>query len=172
MTSGCLQKAKRTRCRPATGSSKNTWLGIATTPARSGSARQNDIPSSQPSAETSAVAKYVPSGTRTSSPTLVNPPQSRSRRSCSSAASSRGKSGVSSRACATAGCSGEPDVNVSHCFAASTAPTSSAGPVAQPTFHPVNEYDFPALDRVSVRSNIPGRVASGTCSWSSKVRCS
>ena len=32
-----------------------------------------------------------------------------------------------------------PEVKVSHCLAASTAPTSSAGPVAQPTFQPVNE---------------------------------
>ena len=50
-----------------------------------------------------------------------------------------GKSAWSSSAAATAGCSGEPEVKVSHCFAASTAPTSSAGPVAQPTFQPVNE---------------------------------
>ena len=61
---------------------------------------------------------------------------------------------------------------MSHCLAASTAPTSSGGPVAQPTFHPVKEYDLPALDSVSVRSNIPGSVAIGTCSVPSKVRCS
>ena len=56
-----------------------------------------------------------------------------------SAASARGKSGSSSSACATAGCSGEPEVKVSHCLAASSASTSSAGPLAQPTFQPVNE---------------------------------
>jgi hypothetical protein len=78
--------------------------------------------------------------------------------------SSRGKSGSLSRASATAGWRGDPEVKVSHCLAASTAPTSSAGPVAQPTFQPVNEYDLPALDRVRVRSNIPGSVAIGTCS--------
>ena len=71
-----------------------------------------------------------------------------------------------------AGCNGLPLVKLSHCLALSTAPTSSAGPVAQPTFHPVNEKDFPALDSVTVRSNMPGRVASGMCSWSSKTRCS
>ena len=53
-----------------------------------------------------------------------------------------------------------------------TEPTSSAGPVAQPTFQPVNENDLPTLERVTVRSNIPGRVAIGTCATPSKVRCS
>ena len=60
---------------------------------------------------------------------------------------------------------------MSHCLAASTAPTRSAGPVAQPTFQPVKEYDLPALDSVSVRSAIPGSVAIGTCA-TSKTRCS
>ena len=30
----------------------------------------------------------------------------------------------------------------------------------------------PALDSVMVRSHMPGSVASGMCSWSSKTRCS
>ena len=87
----------------------------------------------------SLVAKYVPSGGRPCSPIFSRPSQSRSRFSRSSAASVAGKSGCSSRAAATAGCSGAPEVNVSHCLAASSAPTSSAGPDAQPTFQPVNE---------------------------------
>ena len=37
------------------------------------------------------------------------------------------------------GWSGDPEVKVSHCLAASTACTSGAGPVAHPTFQPVNE---------------------------------
>ena len=65
---------------------------------------------------------------------------------------------------------------MSHCLAASTRLHQRAGPVAQPTFQPVNEYDLPALDSVSVRSNMPGSVASGTCACSprssAKVRCS
>ena len=40
---------------------------------------------------------------------------------------------------ATAGWKGAPLTNVSHCLADSSAPTSSAGPVAHPTFHPVKE---------------------------------
>ena len=44
-----------------------------------------------------------------------------------------------------------------------TAATSGAGPHTQPTFHPVKENVFPALETVSVRSAIPGRVQSGTC---------
>ena len=87
----------------------------------------------------SEVAKYVPAGGRPGSPTFSRPVQSRSRLPSSSAASTAGKSGCSSSAAATAGCSGEPEVKVSHCLAASSAPTSSAGPVAQPTFQPVNE---------------------------------
>ena len=61
---------------------------------------------------------------------------------------------------------------MSHCLAANTASTSSAGPVAQPTFQPVTDHDFPALDRVRVRSHIPGRVAIGVCRCPSKTRCS
>ncbi len=53
------------------------------------------------------------------------------------------------------------------------ADTSSAGPVAQPTFQPVNENVLPAEPRVSVRSRMPGSVAIGTCGRSaSKARCS
>ena len=37
----------------------------------------------------------------------------------------------------------------------------SAGPQAQPTFHPVKENVLPWLEIVTVRSAIPGRVASG-----------
>ena len=38
------------------------------------------------------------------------------------------------------------------------------GPLHQPIFQPVNENDLPALEIVSVRSAIPGSVASGMCS--------
>ena len=47
-----------------------------------------------------------------------------------------------------------------------------AGPVAQPIFQPVTENVLPAEESVTVRSAIPGSVASGTCSRPSKVRCS
>ena len=64
-----------------------------------------------------------------------------------------------------------PPANVMNCFAPRTAPTSSAGPQAQPIFQPVNENVLPIDEIVSVRSAIPGSVASGTCS-PSKTRCS
>ena len=54
-------------------------------------------------------------------------------------------------------------MNVSHCLAAITTPTSSAGPVTQPTFQPVKENVLPALEMVIVRSHMPGSVAIGTC---------
>ena len=52
MTSRCLQNAQRTRCRAAA-ESERPCRGTATTPARSGSARQNSRPSCQPSSRTS-----------------------------------------------------------------------------------------------------------------------
>ena len=63
-------------------------------------------------------------------------------------------------------------MKVSHCFADITVSTRSAGPVTQPTFQPVNEKVFPALEMLTVRSHIPGRVASGTCWRPSYTRCS
>ena len=58
-----------------------------------------------------------------------------------------------------------------NCLAAATPATRCGGPAAQPIFQPVNENDLPALEIVSVRSAIPGSVASGMCS-PSKTRCS
>ena len=58
-----------------------------------------------------------------------------------------------------------------NCLAPRTAATSSAGPHAHPVFHPVTLNVFPIDETVSVRSAIPGSVASGTCS-PSKTRCS
>ena len=55
---------------------------------------------------------------------------------------------------------------------ARTAATAAAGPVTQPTFHPVVENVLPADEMVSVRSLIPGSVATGTCSAPSNTRCS
>ena len=49
-------------------------------------------------------------------------------------------------------------------MAVCTAATSARGPVAQPIFQPVTENVLPAEEIVSVRSAIPGSVASGTCS--------
>ena len=63
-------------------------------------------------------------------------------------------------------------MKVSHCFAAITVRTRSAGPVTQPTFQPVKENVLPALEMVTVRSHIPGSVLIGTCRRSSKSRCS
>ena len=71
-----------------------------------------------------------------------------------------------------AGWNGAPEEYDSQFLAPSTAATRSAGPVTQPIFQPVNEKVLPELEIVTVRSNMPGRVAIGTCSWSSKVRCS
>ena len=61
-----------------------------------------------------------------------------------------------------------------NCFTRSTAETSAAGPLAQPTFHPVQENVLPADEMRSVRSRIPGRLASGTCGLAAsvKTRCS
>ena len=53
-----------------------------------------------------------------------------------------------------------------------TAATRSGAAVTQPTFQPVNENVLPAHPMVTVRPRIPGKVASGTCSASSKTRCS
>jgi hypothetical protein len=50
-----------------------------------------------------------------------------------------------------------------NCFAPTMAPTRAAGPVAQPTFQPVNEKVLPPLEIVRVRSAMPGSVAIGTC---------
>ena len=52
-----------------------------------------------------------------------------------------------------------------------TADTSAGGAVTQPTFQPVKENVLPAEPMVTVRSRMPGSVASGMCSGS-KVRCS
>ena len=65
-----------------------------------------------------------------------------------------------------------PEEYDSQFFAPSTAATSSAGPLTQPIFQPVNEKVLPELEIVTVRSNIPGSVAIGTCALPSKVRCS
>ena len=46
------------------------------------------------------------------------------------------------------------------------------GPVAQPTFQPVTLNVLPEREIVSVRSAIPGSVASGMCSSPSNTRCS
>ncbi len=71
-----------------------------------------------------------------------------------------------------AGWKGAPEEYDNQFLAPSTAATSSGGPLTQPIFHPVNEKVLPELEMVTVRSNIPGSVAIGTCAWSSKVRCS
>ena len=71
-----------------------------------------------------------------------------------------------------AGWNGAPLTKVRNCFAVWTADTSSRGPVAQPIFQPVTENVLPAEESVTVRSAIPGSVASGMCSRPSKVRCS
>ena len=52
-----------------------------------------------------------------------------------------------------------------------TAVTSSAGPHTHPTFQPVKLNVLPAELIVSVRSAMPGKVASGRCS-PSNTRCS
>ncbi len=70
-----------------------------------------------------------------------------------------------------AGWNGAPDVYVRYCLTVRTAVTRSAGPCSQPTFQPVNENVLPDDEMVSVRSAIPGSVATGTCS-APNVRCS
>ena len=88
----------------------------------------------------SVSAKYVPSGTRTSRPTPARPEQSRSRRSCRLARSSRREvrlvlEGVRDRRLERgAGGEGQPLLGGQH-----RARPARAGPVAQPTFQPVNE---------------------------------
>jgi hypothetical protein len=60
---------------------------------------------------------------------------------------------------------------VRYCLAERTALTSSGVAVIQPTFQPVKENVLPALLMVTVRSRMPGKVASGV--WAvPKTRCS
>ena len=58
-----------------------------------------------------------------------------------------------------------------NCLAVRTAVTSSSGPHTQPIFQPVKLNVLPAELMVSVRSAMPGKVASGRCS-PSNTRCS
>jgi hypothetical protein len=65
----------------------------------------------------------------------------------------------------TAACwSGVPPAKVRNCLTPRTADTSSAGPVAQPIFQPVNECVLPSEETLIVRSAIPSRVEIGMCS--------
>ena len=48
-------------------------------------------------------------------------------------------------------------------MAVRTAATSSADAVTQPTFQPVNENVLPAEEIDTVRSRMPGSVATGMC---------
>ena len=73
---------------------------------------------------------------------------------------------------ATACWNGPLLTKVRNCLVVRVASTSGAGPVAHPTFHPVNEKVLPADEIDSVRSAMPGKVASGRWTWSSKVMCS
>ena len=67
---------------------------------------------------------------------------------------------------------GRAIANVRNWCAAWTAATSGVGPVAQPIFQPVKLKVLPVLERVSVRSNMSGSVAMGTCGTPSNVRYS
>ena len=91
----------------------------------------------------------------------ASPSQSRSRRFSQARRPARAASRVRGRApCATAGWSGAPEVKVSHWLAARTAPTRSAGPVAQPTFQPVTLYSCP-------RSTGSGCARTSRAAWRS-----
>ena len=132
-----------------------------------GQRRQNSTPSVQPSAgdvgggEVGALRRA-----RRTRPSR-SPAQSRSRLPCRSRAAREGCPGAR-EAWATAGWSGAPEVKVRNCLAVSTARTRWAGPVAQPTFQPVKREGLPGAGMVSVRSRMPGRVASGRCSAASE----
>ena len=91
---------------------------------------------------------------------------------CSSAANAAYQPSASRSAAAPACWNGVAPAKVRNCLAARTAATSGAGPVAQPTFQPVTLNVLPSEEIVSVRSAIPGSVASGMCSRPSKTRCS
>ena len=95
----------------------------------------------------------------------------RSRLAFSSAARRAPCSSAPARAVAAACWNGVPPAKVMNCLAPRVAATSSAGPHAQPVFQPVTENVLPIEDTVSVRSAMPGSVASGTCS-PSNTRCS
>ena len=56
-----------------------------------------------------------------------------------------------------------PPAKVRNCLTARTRAIRSGGPLAQPTFQPVSECVLPSDDVVTVRSAMPGSVASGTC---------
>ena len=113
---------------------------------------------------TSALTKYVPCGTETAEAR----PRAARRTAVAlgpqvAAQAARVALGRRSAA-ATAGCSGVPPANVRNCLAARDRGDELGRPGAQPIFQPVNENVLPALEIVSVRSAIPGSVASGMCS--------
>ena len=122
---------------------------------------------------TSALAKYVPCGLsdaaarpasspaqggRAWSPARPRTPRTSRRRA---AARRRPRAGTASRRRRSG-----------TAWRRARAATSGAGPVAQPTFQPVTLNVLPSEEIVSVRSAIPGSVASGMCSSPSKTRCS
>ncbi len=114
----------------------------------------------------------MPWGSTGSRPTARSPAASRSRLSCSSARAWATQASPSSSARATAGWNGAPETKVRNCLTAVTSVMSSAGPSAQPIFQPVAEKVLPEEEIRTVRSRMPGKVASGTCRLSSKTRCS
>ena len=59
-----------------------------------------------------------------------------------------------------------------NCLTVLTARIIGAGAHIQPIFQPVTLNVLPALDTLTVRSCMPGNVAIGTWTVSSKVRCS
>ena len=69
-------------------------------------------------------------------------------------------------------CSGVDALKTVNCLSLASASCSAAGPIAHPMRQPVQERVFPAPLSVSVRSPIPGSVASLTCMAGSKTMCS
>src|ERR1019366_6400434 len=111
----------------------------------------------------SVMVKYVAAGRYTVNPSLASPSQKRSRLALSTDPNAVIVSGAATRPWAIASWKGAPEVYVRNCLAARTAATKGAGPVTQPTFHPVNENVLPPEEIDSVRSAMPGNVAKGTC---------
>ena len=72
---------------------------------------------------------------------------------------------------AMASWNGTPLQNVMNWWALRKARVMSGGAQVNPTFHPVNEKVFPVEEIMTVRSRMPGREESGTCS-ASNTRCS
>ena len=165
----CRTRSAGTGCSALRRRCENTEVGIATTPARCGSSRANSVASradvgvgevralrarDREAGRASAGAQVVALGLQ-----LV-----RERGVPVVVQAQRGRARVLERRRAR---EGQELLGRAH-----RRRPAPPGPVAQPTFQPVTLNVLPSEEIVSVRSAMPGSVASGMCSSPSKTRCS